>query len=200
MIVDTSALAAIVFDKPGASTLIDALLEETALLPAPALTEFQRVAALRGAGFAEIASDLMVRLFATGLDVIAYDRRHAAVAAVAGERYGKGNGRGGKLNLLDLIVYAVAQERDDALLFTGRDFAATDVRVHRACRIDYPWTSPAAVPWLSPRHQPVGVQDRERIGAQPARQSSEQNTPCVIPAGAQQGNAGLGPRMTCKMI
>ena len=135
MIVDTSALAAIVFDEASAATLIDALLDETAMLPAPALTEFQRVASLRGPGFAEIASDLMARLFATGLDVIAYDRGHAAVAALAGDRYGKGNGRGGKLNLLDLMVYAVAKERDEALLFTGRDFAATDVRVHRASRI-----------------------------------------------------------------
>ncbi len=135
MIVDPSALAAIIFDEEGGEHLLNALLDEQAGIPAPALTEFDRVASLRGPGFSQIASELLDQLFAAGLDVIAYDRGHAEIAVVANARYGKGNGAGGQLNLLDLMVYAVAKARDEPLLFTGRDFATTDITVHPASRI-----------------------------------------------------------------
>jgi ribonuclease VapC len=136
VIVDTSALSAIAFEERGADLLLDALLGERALLPAPAQTEFQRVAALRGAGFDSIARDLLASLERGGLEVVAYDRRHAVIAARAHVAYGKGNGRGGALNLLDLMVYAVARDRGMPLLFTGRDFAGTDVAVHPSSRVD----------------------------------------------------------------
>ncbi len=69
------------------------------------------------------------------MTTLAWDARHATIAAEAQRRYGKGNGQGGKLNLLDLMVYAVAKQRDEPLLFTGRDFTTTDVEVHPASRI-----------------------------------------------------------------
>jgi ribonuclease VapC len=136
VIVDTSALAAILFEERGADALLDALLSEPSMLPAPAQTEFQRVAALRGAGFDEIAADLLDKLENAGLEVIPYDRTHAAIAARAQTKYGKGNGLGGILNLLDLMVYAVAKDRNMPVLFTGRDFTTTDVKVHPASRTD----------------------------------------------------------------
>jgi ribonuclease VapC len=136
VIVDTSALAAIAFEERGADALLDALLSERGLLPAPAQTEFQRVAALRGVGFDGIAADLLDKLEHAGLEVIPYDRTHAAIAAHAHAKYGKGNGLGGLLNLLDLMVYAVAKDRDMPILFTGRDFTSTDVAVHPSSRTD----------------------------------------------------------------
>ena len=136
MIVDTSALAAIAFEERGSDILLDALLSERGLLPAPAQTEFQRVAALRGVGFDDIAADLLDKLEHAGLEVVAYDRTHAAIAARAHAKYGKGNGVGGLLNLLDLMVYAVAKDRDMPILFTGRDFTSTDVAVHPSSRTD----------------------------------------------------------------
>lgn len=136
MIVDTSALAAILFEERGADALLDALLSERGLLPAPAQTEFQRVAALRGAGFDDMASDLLGKLEDAGLEVVPYDRTHAAIAARAHGAYGKGNGAGGLLNLLDLMVYAVAKDRDMPMLFTGCDFPSTDVAVHPSSRTD----------------------------------------------------------------
>jgi ribonuclease VapC len=136
VIVDTSALAAIAFAEPGADVLLDALLGQRGLLPAPAQTEFQRVAALRGPGFADIAADLLATLERAGLEVIPYDRVHARIAADAHALYGKGNGAGGVLNLLDLMVYAVAKDRNLPVLCTGRDFISTDVAVHPASRTD----------------------------------------------------------------
>jgi ribonuclease VapC len=39
------------------------------------------------------------------------------------------------LNLLDLMVYAVAKERGMPLLCTGNDFATTDLAIHPASRV-----------------------------------------------------------------
>jgi ribonuclease VapC len=136
VIVDTSALAAIAFEERGSEALLDALLSERCLLPAPAQTEFQRVAALRGVGFDAIAADLLETLEKAGLEVIPYDRTHAIIAARAQGKYGKGNGLGGLLNLLDLMVYAVATDRNMPILCTGRDFTSTDAAVHPSSRTD----------------------------------------------------------------
>ena len=48
--------------------------------------------------------------------------------------YGKGNRSEGRLNPLDLMVYAVAKERNMALLCTRRDFASADVELRPESR------------------------------------------------------------------
>lgn len=136
MIVDTSAIAAIAIGERGCDQLLEAVLTEQSFLPAPAQAEFQRVAALRGPGFDAVASDLLLTLERAGLEIIPFDRTHAFIAAQANAAFGKGNGRGGLLNLIDLMVYAVAKQRQQPLLCTGRDFASTDIAIHPASRID----------------------------------------------------------------
>lgn len=134
MIVDTSALMAVLLEEEGHERLRLALVSEPGWLPAPALTEFYTVAAGRSPHFRVLAVDLVGFLIGCGLIVLAYDEAHAAFARVARDEFGKGNGRGGTLNLLDLMVYAVARERDMAILCTGEDFAATDARIHPQSR------------------------------------------------------------------
>ena len=135
MIVDTSALIAILNEEEGHETLFNALLNEPAFLPAPARLEFSTVARNARFKFAEKIESFLNELTESGMETLAWDARHASIAAEAQRRYGKGNGRGGVLNLLDLMVYAVAKERGEALLFTGRDFTTTDVVVHPASRV-----------------------------------------------------------------
>ncbi|WP_353205328.1 type II toxin-antitoxin system VapC family toxin [Sphingomonas sp.] len=136
MIVDTSALIAVLAEEVGYKRLLVALLNEPVFLPAPAHLEFLSVA--RGARFdlGDQADALLARLTRLGMEMLPWNVRHATIAAEAQLRYGKGNGRGGVLNLLDLMVYAVAKERGEALLFAGRDFTTTDVLVHPASRVD----------------------------------------------------------------
>lgn len=134
MIVDTSALAAILFNEEGVEPLRRALVSEAASLPAPAALEFFRVADRRSAPFGEIAREMIAELVADGLAVVPFDEDHARIAGDANARYGKGLGQGGTLNLLDLMIYAVAKERGEPLLCTGQDFAATDLEVHAASR------------------------------------------------------------------
>lgn len=136
MIVDTSALIAILNKEDGHDALFEALLNEPAILPAPARLEFSTVARNERFKFAARIEAFLDELARSGMTTLAWDAGHATIAAEAQRLYGKGNGRGGKLNLLDLMVYAVAKERDEPLLFTGRDFTTTDVAVHPASRVD----------------------------------------------------------------
>ncbi len=134
MIVDTSALIAILTGEEGATALLDALESGPALLPAPARVEFLRVASSSRMQLSIQAELLLAEWEDGGLTTIPFDARHAEIASEANARFGSGNGRGGALNLLDLMVYAVARERGEVLLCTGKDFAATDLTLHAASR------------------------------------------------------------------
>ena len=131
MIVDTSALVAIFKREPGYELLRDAIGLEGGNLPAPALVEYTMVTGT--ARFAE-ANLLMDTFRDQGLVTQRFTAEHAAIAAEANLRFGKGNGRGGVLNLLDLMVYAVAIDYGKPLLCTGKDFATTDIELHAASR------------------------------------------------------------------
>ncbi|MGF7151494.1 ribonuclease VapC [Sphingomonas zeicaulis] len=134
MIVDTSALIAVLLGEDGRESILDALDEETCFLPAPALAEFWAVSSGSRVDAIQPARELVTLWRDGGLTVLPFTADHAQRLLEAIPLYGKGNGRGGLLNLLDLMVYAVAKERDEPLLCTGKDFAATDVVLHPASR------------------------------------------------------------------
>jgi ribonuclease VapC len=135
VIVDTSALIAILLREPGGEALLDAIAQEGGLLPSPARVEYLRVASGSRAGLGREAMMLLERFEKLGLDTVAFTDEHARIASEANARYGKGAGSGGVLNLLDLMVYAVAKERGKPLLCTGNDFATTDLIIHPASRV-----------------------------------------------------------------
>ena len=137
MIIDSSALIAIFFDEPGWQNLRTAIdRENIASIPAPALTETRLVLSGRGEDYALAAENLIATLIEKGVTIASFEHLHADITGMARTRYGKGNGRGGLLNFGDLMVYAVAKERGEPLLCTGRDFASTDLEIHPASRLD----------------------------------------------------------------
>ena len=136
MIVDTSALIAILLREPAHEAMRIAIETESAILPAPAMIEFMTVASGARIAVPGQARDLLHEWRAIGMEIVALTSVHAEIASDAIATYGKGMGGPGQLNLVDLMVYAVARERDAPLLFTGRDFAETDVGIHPASRTD----------------------------------------------------------------
>jgi ribonuclease VapC len=137
LIIDSSALIAIITSEPGKQKLLEALTQSRAVaIPAPVLTETQLVAGGRGAAFADGAQKLVAKLIANGASIIAFDHHHAAITMAARKTYGKGNGTGGKLNFGDLMVYAIAKATGLPVLCTGNDFVETDLVLHPASRID----------------------------------------------------------------
>lgn len=135
MIVDTSALVAVALGEPGEADLRRALLAGS-VLPAPAMLEFVRVMTKRGSRPAPAAEELLSNMLAAEMKVEPFTAEDATAANLANVEHGQGNGRGGTLNMLDLMVYAVAQRLGRPILCTGRDFAATGIAIHPASRLD----------------------------------------------------------------
>ncbi|MCA4918597.1 MAG: type II toxin-antitoxin system VapC family toxin [Roseomonas sp.] len=125
MILDSSALVAILFKEPEAERLAAVIRDaDTAAIAAPTLLETAIVAEGRtGPGMAEKLDALMG---AIRPEIVPFTAAHAAIARDAWRRYGKGRHKAG-LNLGDCFAYALAKERGQALLFKGDDFAATDI-------------------------------------------------------------------------
>lgn len=136
MIVDTSALVAITSGEREWQQLRNAINASKAVIPAPALTEFWLVIGGRNPALLEFGEAMVATMLTDGVEVAAFELRHADITALARERYGKGNGQGGRLNFGDLMVYAVAKDRGEPLLCTGNDFASTDLRIHPASRLE----------------------------------------------------------------
>jgi ribonuclease VapC len=62
------------------------------------------------------------------VEVVAFTADHAALAAEAWRRFGKGRHPAG-LTVLDCCSYALAENRGLPLLAVGEDFIHTEVRV-----------------------------------------------------------------------
>lgn len=134
MIIDTSALVAVLAGEPESDTILAAMADEEGVIPAPVCVEFFRVANGVRHGKGEKARELLADLEEYGCLVVPFTPDHAQIAIEAEPLYGSGNGNGGPLNLLDLMVYAVAKQAGKSLLCTGKDFAATDIELHPASR------------------------------------------------------------------
>lgn len=122
MIVDTSALIAILKDEPDADQFMRALTIRRSRISAPTLSETMIVASR--------ARRLEVRslLEETATIVVQFDQSLTELAATAHEQYGRGSGSAAKLNFGDCFSYALAKAYDESLLFKGDDFTHTDVR------------------------------------------------------------------------
>jgi ribonuclease VapC len=125
MIVDSSAIVAIVFKEPGWETLFDLLQASTTSgIAAPTLVETGIVLTAR---LQRDALPLLSRLAQElGLETIPFGDRHWQTAVEAYERFGKGRHRAA-LNFGDCMAYATAHLAEEPLLYVGDDFAATDI-------------------------------------------------------------------------
>lgn len=127
MIVDSSALVALLLDEPEAPRFASYLATEEASLSAASLTETLLV--LRGNAEERIVHELDELLRVTQVAVVPLDERQARLAGDAYVRYGRGSGSRARLNYGDCFSYALAIARDEPLLFKGDDFVHTDVRL-----------------------------------------------------------------------
>lgn len=128
MIVDTSAIIAIVVGEDDAERFLAAMsAAEELAISAASLVEALIVAEAKGG--AEAARDVQALLAELEMEVRAFDGEQALLAARAWARFGKGRHPAG-LNLGDCFAYAAAQHTGEMLLYKGKDFAQTDVASH----------------------------------------------------------------------
>ncbi len=125
MIVDTSAVIAILRQEPDAAALEDRLAEApVARIAATNWFEAAIVIDGRGDTAAQARFGSFVPRF--GIDIEAITPELAAEAREAYRRFGRGN-HPARLNFGDCFAYALARARGEPLLFKGEDFARTDI-------------------------------------------------------------------------
>ena len=125
MILDASAVVAILLREPGFEHLVDAIGQSPAVgIGAPTLVESGIVVATRLGPNARDLAAAMIR--EAEVDVIPFAEDHGIVAVDAFLRYGKGRHRA-NLDFGDCLSYAIATLAARPLLFVGDDFRHTDV-------------------------------------------------------------------------
>lgn len=126
IVLDTSALIAIVFGEPERDNFIRVIQQaDKALISAVTVVEARMVVHGRRGQRGVILLDDMLRL--PMLEVVAPGTAETDAAYAAFVTYGKGSGHGAGLNFGDLFSYALAKVRGLPLLYKGDDFAKTDV-------------------------------------------------------------------------
>lgn len=124
MVLDTSALMAILFEEDDAQHFKDAIeAAETLKLSAASLVEMTIVASGRKEGLDREGIRLLQEL---GVEVIDVTAKQAGIARGAFLNFGRGRHKA-KLNFGDTFSYALAMHLSEPLLFKGSDFSETDV-------------------------------------------------------------------------
>ena len=125
MIVDTSALLAILFAEPDAKRYEDAIAAAwPRRMSAVALVEAAMVVESRGGPSAGNQLDLLVEK--AEIELVPVTAETAEAARRAWRRFGKGN-HSAALNFGDCFAYALAEDTGEPLLYKGNDFAQTDI-------------------------------------------------------------------------
>ncbi|MGO9257806.1 MAG: type II toxin-antitoxin system VapC family toxin [Bryobacteraceae bacterium] len=126
MVLDSSAIVAIHLREPGHDRLIEAIDDaEVVVVGVPTLLETAVVLTTRlGQDARPVLSAFLRRLEA---EVVAFNQDHLDAATTAFLRFGRGR-HPAALNFGDCMAYAVASVAGMPLLFTGEDFARTDIK------------------------------------------------------------------------
>lgn len=127
MVIDTSALVAVLFDEPERAHLVRLITADPRrLISAGTLLESSIVIEARRGEAAGRELDLL--LHRLGATVVPFDDAQSTLARSAWRRYGKGR-HAAALNLGDCFAYALSRLSGEPLLFKGTDFGLTDVVV-----------------------------------------------------------------------
>jgi ribonuclease VapC len=126
MVVDTSAVIAILFGEPETELFVQALVHD----PKKMISAFNALecAIVLEARKGEAAGrELDLLLHRARIEIIALNSDQVELALAAWRTYGKGNHPAG-LNVGDCCAYALAKYSGEPLLFKGKDFSQTDIR------------------------------------------------------------------------
>ncbi len=126
MVIDTSAVVAILLDEPERHRFNE-LIEISArrFISAGTLIETALVIETRRGDIGRRALDAFLN--EARFETIAVDSDQVTIARTAFRTYGRGRHRAG-LNFGDCFAYALAKATGEPLLFTGADFARTDIQ------------------------------------------------------------------------
>jgi len=128
MVVDSSALLAVLLGEPARDSVANAIAQTDHALQISAVNfvEASVVIETRKGPAGLIALDRLIEK--TGIRIAVVDEVVAREARDAYRNFGKGR-HPAKLNLGDCFAYALAKTLGEPILCTGRDFSKTDIAV-----------------------------------------------------------------------
>lgn len=125
MVIDTSAVVAILQDEPASASLVEKLVESaTRYISTANLLESAMVMQARFGDAGERELDVLLQRLR--VESVPVTGQHAEIARSAFRRFGKGRHPAG-LNFGDCFAYALSKAIAEPLLFVGNDFEQTDV-------------------------------------------------------------------------
>ena len=127
MVIDTSALIAILLNEPETEAFAAAISAAPSRMisAVSALETAIVIEAKKGAMGGQLFGELLV---AEQVNIVAFDQTQFNLAREAYARFGKGR-HPAALNFGGCCAYALARNTGEALLLKGQDFSATDISV-----------------------------------------------------------------------
>jgi ribonuclease VapC len=126
MVIDTSALVAILLGEPDAERFARAVGDAPVRLLS-AVNRVELSCVIEGRKGEAGRADVEVLLRDGGFDIVSVTPQQAEIAVDAFRRFGRGRHRA-RLNIGDCFAYALATVTGHTLLFKGDDFIHTDIR------------------------------------------------------------------------
>jgi ribonuclease VapC len=126
MIVDSSAIIAVLRDEPDAASFAKAIARATKRRIS-AVNYVEAAAAIDGSKDPIASRRFDDFLREAEIEIAAVTATQAKIAREAYRDFGKSSGHRAKLNLGDCFTYALARESGEPVLFKGTDFAETDL-------------------------------------------------------------------------
>lgn len=134
MVVDTSALVAILLREPDADRFGRCIADAPACLLS-AVNRVELSFVIEGRKGEAGRADLETLLLDAGIETVVVTPQQAEIAIDAFRRFGKRR-HPANLNIGDCFAYALAKAMDRPLLFRGEDFALTDIKPALAATAD----------------------------------------------------------------
>jgi len=127
MVIDTSAIAAILFDEPDAAALEGKIVNDPVRLMSAA-TWLEAVIVIEARLGDPGGREFDLWLHRAEVEILPVDAEQVDMARRTWRRFGRGRHSAG-LNYGDCFSYALAATHGEPLLFKGDDFTKTDVKV-----------------------------------------------------------------------
>lgn len=127
MIVDTSAVVAIIFQEPEAQRFSN-VIEQAPACRISAANYLEAAIVLDGTCNPIVSRRFDELIREGGIDIEPVSVVQARIAREAYRDYGKRSGHPAQLNFGDCFAYALARDRAEPLLFKGDDFSKTDIK------------------------------------------------------------------------
>lgn len=130
MIVDTSAIIALIREEPETAWIVPLLLDHFGKIKMSVVNYFEAAIVVDKNDDPVLSERLDLLMKHWEIDLVPVSRHHVDVAREAYRVFGKGR-HSARLNFGDCFAYALAHTTNESLLFKGNDFEETDIKSAR---------------------------------------------------------------------